>query len=112
MFTKFAASLRKQPLIVKSRVLLPFPPDFRLTEEGLELYSRSVSTAMTSVAFAAGQNDAPVKGGTLIYLEQAHEALSAGWQFYPNGGGLNQITDKLIYQNSQTLKIEPWIAES
>jgi peptide/nickel transport system substrate-binding protein len=58
--------------------------------------------------------DAPVQGGTLIYLEQqAHTNLypPAGG-FYPNGGVLNQITDKLTYQNPQTLEIEPWLAES
>lgn len=57
---------------------------------------------------------APVKGGTLIYLEQqAHTNLypPAGG-FYPNGGVLNQITDRLTYQNPKTLEIEPWIAES
>lgn len=56
----------------------------------------------------------PVKGGTLIYLEQqAHTNLypPAGG-FYPNGGILNQITDKLTYQNPKTLQIEPWIAQS
>lgn len=50
----------------------------------------------------------------LIYLEQqAHTNLypPAGG-FYPNGGVLNQITDKLTYQNPKTLEIEPWIAES
>ena len=63
-------------------------------------------------AFAAGES--AVKGGTLIYLEQqAHTNLypPAGG-FYPNGGILNQITDKLTYQNPQTLEVEPWIAES
>ncbi|WP_374833172.1 TIGR04028 family ABC transporter substrate-binding protein [Paenochrobactrum pullorum] len=53
-------------------------------------------------------------GGTLIYLEkQPHTSLyppAAG--FYPNGGVLNQITDKLTYQNPRTLEIEPWLAES
>lgn len=57
---------------------------------------------------------AAVQGGTLIYLEQqAHTNLyppSGG--FYPNGGILNQITDKLTYQNPKTLEMEPWIAES
>lgn len=56
----------------------------------------------------------PVTGGTLVYLEQqAHTNLyppSGG--FYPNGGVLNQITDKLTYQNPTTLKIEPWLAKS
>lgn len=67
---------------------------------------------------AAGALSAPAsaqvtKGGTLIYLEQqTHTNLypPAGG-FYPNGGVLNQITDKLTYQNPKTLAIEPWIAE-
>nr|WP_246728468.1 TIGR04028 family ABC transporter substrate-binding protein [Microvirga terricola] len=69
---------------------------------------------MWSAALAAGQPDKPVTGGTLVYLEQqAHTNLypPAGG-FYPNGGILNQITDKLTYQNPETLEIEPWIAES
>ncbi|MDP1749575.1 MAG: TIGR04028 family ABC transporter substrate-binding protein [Reyranella sp.] len=72
---------------------------------------------MASVAFVPGNaaaQGAATKGGTLIYLEQqAHTNLyppSGG--FYPNGGVLNQITDKLTYQNPKTLEIEPWIAES
>lgn len=58
--------------------------------------------------------DQPVQGGTLVYLEQqAHTNLypPAGG-FYPNGGVLNQITDKLTYQDPKTLEIQPWIAES
>lgn len=67
-----------------------------------------------SGAFSAWAADAPVKGGTLIYLEQQpHTNLypPAGG-FYPNGGILNQITDKLTWQNPKTLQVEPWIAES
>jgi peptide/nickel transport system substrate-binding protein len=63
---------------------------------------------------AAGDADTPVTGGTLVYLEQQpHTNLypPAGG-FYPNGGVLNQITDKLTWQDPKTLKIEPWIAES
>ncbi len=62
----------------------------------------------------AGASAEPVLGGTLVYLEQqAHTNLypPAGG-FYPNGGVLNQITDKLTYQDPETLEIQPWIAES
>ncbi|NTI17812.1 TIGR04028 family ABC transporter substrate-binding protein [Agrobacterium rhizogenes] len=72
-----------------------------------------VSLALPQAAFSAEDNK-PVQGGTLIYLEQqAHTNLypPAGG-FYPNGGILNQITDKLTYQNPKTLQVEPWIAES
>ncbi|AIA69092.1 ABC-type transporter, substrate binding protein [Pectobacterium atrosepticum SCRI1043] len=59
-------------------------------------------------------NDAPKIGGTLVYLEQQpHTNLyTPAGGFYPNGGILNQITDKLTYQNPETLEIEPWVAES
>ncbi|MEI7064509.1 TIGR04028 family ABC transporter substrate-binding protein [Dickeya chrysanthemi] len=65
-------------------------------------------------AQALAADASPKIGGTLIYLEQQpHTNLypPAGG-FYPNGGILNQITDKLTYQNPETLDIEPWIAES
>jgi peptide/nickel transport system substrate-binding protein len=69
------------------------------------------ATALPTLTRAA---DEPVKGGTLVYLEQqAHTNLySPAGGFYPNGGILNQITDKLTYQNPETLEIEPWLAES
>lgn len=54
----------------------------------------------------------PAPGGTLVYLEhQAHTGLyppAAG--FYPNGGLVNNIADRLVYQNPETLEFEPWIA--
>jgi peptide/nickel transport system substrate-binding protein len=75
------------------------------------VFAWAAIAALIGVGSALAQ---PVKGGTLIYLEQqAHTNLypPAGG-FYPNGGVLNQITDKLTYQNPKTLEIEPWIAES
>ncbi|PWS15595.1 TIGR04028 family ABC transporter substrate-binding protein, partial [Klebsiella pneumoniae] len=65
-------------------------------------------------AFSVSAAQAPIKGGTCIYLEhQPHTNLypPAGG-FYPNGGILNQITDKLTWQHPETLAIEPWSAES
>ncbi|WP_354066393.1 TIGR04028 family ABC transporter substrate-binding protein [Devosia sp. 2618] len=65
-------------------------------------------------AAAVVAQDQPIQGGTLVYLEQQpHTNLypPAGG-FYPNSGILNQITDKLTWQNPETLKNEPWIAES
>ncbi|TCW42825.1 peptide/nickel transport system substrate-binding protein [Phytobacter diazotrophicus] len=73
----------------------------------------TMALAGFSAASVAAEN-APKNGGTLIYLEQqAHTNLypPAGG-FYPNGGILNQITDKLTWQNPKTLQIEPWIAQS
>lgn len=70
--------------------------------------------ALSGLAGRARAAGSPVRGGTLIYLDQqAHTALypPAGG-FYPNSGVLNQITDKLTWQNPATLEVEPWIAES
>lgn len=33
-----------------------------------------------------------------------------GAGFYPNGGVVNQITDRLLYQDPETLELSPWIA--
>src|SRR3954451_13835422 len=74
----------------------------------------TASAGWERAASAPAQSEMPVTGGALVYLEQqAHTNLypPAGG-FYPNGGILNQIADKLTYQNPETLEIEPWIAES
>lgn len=50
--------------------------------------------------------------GTITYLDpQEHTNLypPAGG-FYPNGGILSQITDRLTWQDPQTLEIRPWLA--
>lgn len=73
-----------------------------------------LATATALLVSSVALAETPKSGGTLVYLEQQpHTVLypPAGG-FYPNGGVLNQITDKLTYQNPETLEIEPWIAES
>lgn len=54
----------------------------------------------------------PQTGGTLVYLDKgAYDTLyppEAG--FYPNGALVNNITDRLVYQNPETLEFEPWLA--
>lgn len=97
---------------------MAFPKSIRSITAGLAaLTLASVLAGCGSGTGATPANQdtgSPVTGGTLVYLEQqAHTNLyppSGG--FYPNGGVLNQITDKLTYQNPETLKIEPWLAES
>lgn len=58
---------------------------------------------------AAGE---PQQGGTLTYLEPHTWSTlyppAAG--FYPNGGVVNNITDRLLYQDPETLELHPWIA--
>jgi peptide/nickel transport system substrate-binding protein len=54
----------------------------------------------------------PTAGGTLSYLEpQTWNTLyppAAG--FYPNGGIVGNLTDRLLRQDPETLELEPWIA--
>lgn len=49
---------------------------------------------------------------TLVYLQpNTFTSLyppAAG--YYPNGGVVNQITDRLLYQDPETLELQPWIA--
>ena len=86
----------------------------------LTLNRRSALKGLAGVLLAgmamspALAQDAPVTGGTLIYLEQQEHTnlYPPAGGFYPNSGVLNQITDKLTYQNPETLEIEPWLAES
>ncbi|GAA0471347.1 MULTISPECIES: TIGR04028 family ABC transporter substrate-binding protein [Tatumella] len=77
-------------------------------------FKKQILVSLLVASLPAWSADNPQHGGTLIYLEQqAHTNLypPAGG-FYPNGGILNQLTDKLTWQNPKTLAIEPWIAES
>ncbi|WP_297323109.1 TIGR04028 family ABC transporter substrate-binding protein [uncultured Bartonella sp.] len=77
------------------------------------LITSSLGTAL-SIATQTLQAAEPVVGGTLIYLDkQVHTNLYSPLAgTYTNGGILNQITDRLTYQNPQTLEIEPWLATS
>ncbi|MDQ0742716.1 peptide/nickel transport system substrate-binding protein [Clavibacter sp. B3I6] len=54
----------------------------------------------------------PKPGGTLTYLEpQTWTTLyppAAG--FYPNGAVVSNITDRLLWQDPETLELQPWIA--
>jgi peptide/nickel transport system substrate-binding protein len=89
---------------------------FRLNavSHAVVLSTSFVLLAGMETAVAATAAATTVQGGTLVYLEQQpHTNLyppAAG--FYPNGGIVNQITDKLTWQNPDTLGVEPWIAES
>ncbi|WP_406247786.1 TIGR04028 family ABC transporter substrate-binding protein [Microbacterium sp. M] len=75
----------------------------------LALTACTGSTNPTSSDASTGE---PVTGGTLVYLEhQAHTTLyppSAG--FYPNGGLANNVFDRLVWQDPETLELKPWIA--
>ncbi|OHO71793.1 ABC transporter substrate-binding protein [Corynebacterium sp. HMSC036D03] len=61
----------------------------------------------TSTGAGSGDED-----NVLTYLEpQFFRTLyppAAG--FYPNGGVVNQLTDRLLYQDPETFELSPWIA--
>lgn len=67
-----------------------------------------LATASACGTAAAGGG----KPNTLTYLEpQTWDTLfpPAGG-FYPNGGVINNLTDRLLYQDPKTLELHPWIA--
>lgn len=62
-------------------------------------------------ATAAGE---PQQGGTLTFLEYQFPTCfyAGGSGYYPVATVLNQIGDKLTYQDPETREIHPWLAES
>ncbi len=54
----------------------------------------------------------PVRGGVLTYFEPQTWTLlyppSVG--FYPNGGIMNNISARLLWQDPETLELHPWLA--
>lgn len=80
-------------------------------------HSVSVRRSALATVFLAGLSAFPqaqsrVPDRTILYLDpQEHTNLypPAGG-FYPNGGILSQITDRLTWQDPETLEIRPWLA--
>ncbi|QDZ41957.1 TIGR04028 family ABC transporter substrate-binding protein [Corynebacterium sp. sy039] len=74
---------------------------------GATIISMSTLSACTQSA-----NLSQAHNNILTYLEpNTFKTLyppSAG--YYPNGGIINQITDRLLYQDPDTLELSPWIA--
>jgi peptide/nickel transport system substrate-binding protein len=67
-----------------------------------------------SGAAESAESGEPVQGGSMVYLEQAAytSLYPPAGGFYPNGGIINNVADRLVYQNPETLEFEPWIATS
>lgn len=76
----------------------------------------AMALAACSSPAAQGQSSAdagePVEGGTFVFLEsQVPRCFYAGGSgFYPNATIINQIGDKLTYQDPETREISPWLA--
>lgn len=98
----------------------PLSPAARPPRRSLRHVVVAVLAAVTSVAVAVGITACASSDGghrdagarELVYLESLpYNSLyppAAG--FYPNGGILNNITDRLLWQDPDTLELHPWIA--
>ncbi|MEJ6550401.1 TIGR04028 family ABC transporter substrate-binding protein [Corynebacterium sp. USCH3] len=84
-------------------------------------WTAAVLAAVTSVtlvaglAACAGPSDPSDRDGAsreLIYLESLpfNSLYPPAAGFYPNGGIVNNITDRLLWQDPDTLELHPWIA--
>ena len=65
-----------------------------------------------NTASADGAAATPVTGGTLTFLESQVPTCfyAGGGGFYPVATILNQVADKLTYQDPETREITPWLA--
>ena len=70
------------------------------------------SNTSASAPSAGGAGGEPSYGGTLTFLEsQVPTCFYAGGSgFYPVATILNQVADKLTYQDPETREISPWLA--
>lgn len=98
---------------VKSRDALH--TDYLLSESITVKTLRALAATVAAALALAGCSAADRPDGednVLTYLEpQFFRTLyppAAG--FYPNGGVVNQLTDRLLYQDPETLELSPWIA--
>ena len=89
--------------------------DYRLSESITLKTLRALAATLAAALALAGCSAADRPDGednVLTYLEpQFFRTLyppAAG--FYPNGGVVNQLTDRLLYQDPETLELSPWIA--
>lgn len=79
----------------------------------------TVSAAVVSAALIAGcsadpTEDAQASEQSLTFLEPIFfkTLYPPATGFYPNGNIMNQVGDRLLYQDPETLELSPWIATS
>lgn len=86
---------------------------------GLSLVAIAAALSLAACASPSGSTagetsaaDEPVIGGTLTFLESQIPTCfyAGGGGFYPVATILNQVADKLTYQDPETREISPWLA--
>ena len=72
----------------------------------------AAAAMMAACSSSAASESEQAEGGTLTYLEfAAHTTLyPPEGGTYQNGGIINNIGDRLVYQDPETLDFEPWLA--
>lgn len=72
----------------------------------------SAAALLLSGCAASGAKEGGDGDNVLTYLESAwfNSLYPPAAGYYPNGGVVNQLTDRLLYQDPTTLELEPWIA--
>ncbi|WP_426320572.1 TIGR04028 family ABC transporter substrate-binding protein [Microbacterium sp. E-13] len=96
----------------------PTSPSLRRKARALGASAAVLTAGLVLSACAGGSDGAstpstgPQAGGTLVYLEpNAYTSLYApAAGFYPNGALVNNIADRLVWQDPETLEFEPWLA--
>lgn len=71
------------------------------------------AVVLLSGCTAGGGAESHAEGdNVLTYLESNwfNSLYPPAAGFYPNGGVVNQLTDRLLYQDPETLELQPWIA--
>lgn len=92
----------------------------RIISVGAMLFSAALlATACAPTTESAStdtgsDSSSPVVGGTLTFLESQVPTCfyAGGGGFYPNATLINQLADKLTYQDPETREITPWLATS
>lgn len=78
------------------------------------LFIGATLSAGLPVTGAHAQQAEPVRGGTLIYADQAfiNSWLLAAGSWYHNATILHSIVDRLVYLDPATQQVVPWLASS
>lgn len=79
----------------------------------LKTFAAAMGGAMTLSLAACTNISEAADTGMVTYAEpnMFNNLYPPSGGYYPNGGVLNNITDRLLWQDPETLELHPWIAE-